>query len=61
MPRKRVMKVSGCEGKYRYDRDSDAAETAIAMRHRYGDAFRPYRCLICHGWHVGKDAQRRRY
>jgi hypothetical protein len=46
--RQRTLVTSMCEGKRRYEGKQEA-DRGI----RQGKPIRAYRCLVCHGWHVG--------
>ena len=58
MPRTRgAQKLSACEGKRQYTSEQEARTIATRFGATVGARLRPYRCLCCRGWHIGRDYQ----
>ena len=48
-----VKRISGCEGKARFETFSIAEEMAHRQAQRHDAKFVPYPCTFCGGFHVG--------
>lgn len=53
IPRRNIRRISGCEGKERFDTFSLAEQTAHRQAQRRKGKFVAYVCNFCAGFHVG--------
>lgn len=56
--RKETMRLSSCTGKQGFDSRPEALRT---IRPRVQGIVSPYRCRVCHRYHVGSVEERRRH
>lgn len=42
--------------KVEYGSQASAEKSAAAMQRKHGGVFRPYKCVFCDGYHIGKNA-----
>lgn len=52
MASKRRLRRKSCEGKKKFDNQTDAIKTVMRMKSD-GESVHAYKCNFCNGWHVG--------
>lgn len=55
-PRADWIAQAQCEGKHRFTDAGLAKKVARQSSRRRDSKASAYRCLVCHGWHVGNSA-----
>lgn len=53
-----VNKICPNNGKVQYDSEEDAEYAIPRIEKKYGDAGRPYYCMYCDKWHLGRKKAR---
>lgn len=48
--------IAGCVGKLTHESAAKAWREALKLQRR-GKSATPYRCKVCHKWHIGRDGE----